>query len=580
MVLAEYLGAGCYFGLCTHHTPVSRTWRIESRPREVLPKVEANPCRYEAMFVTMPRALFALCASSCLACGPRGGPDLANEARSCYNREEMWRPGSPCASPEKGLNPHPPMKPAPPAPSTSAASSGAAPIDVADPVGSLSELFSNSEKAASQWLVGMEAEKFGVYCGKSAPAGAPIEALTYDGDRGVVSIFDFLSTTYGYDIYRETEMGPAVALTRGGASITLEPSAQFELSGSPQSNLHMVFEEFREHYRELDAVTEKFGVRFLHLGFNPLHTLEQLPWVPKRRYPIMRDYLPRKGSRGLDMMQRTATVQVNLDYSSEDDAMSKVMTLLKLTPVIAGMTLNAPFIEGQVSQRKSERQDVWLHMDPARSGLIEELWNKPQPRYADYVNWATRAGMFLFYRDGEAILNTGQSFDAFLREGYQGQRATQADWELHLGTLFPQVRLKRTIEVRCCDCLPLDLSMALPALVVGLTYDSKAFGAAQELAQSISVESARAAQQALPVSGLQTTLADSTVLQYAERLIDIAGAGLQRRSRLDASGKDERQYLAGLSALLERGLTPADELLERFHASGLSVSQFVGQFCR
>jgi glutamate--cysteine ligase len=472
------------------------------------------------------------------------------------------------------------MKAAPPTPKASTVTSGAELIDPNDVIGSLSQVFYNAEKPPAQWLVGMEAEKFGVYCRKAAATPGPIEALTYEGERGVVSIFDFLSTSYGYDVYREVEAGPPVALIRGGASITLEPSAQFELSGSPQTNLHMVFEEFREHYRELDAVTEKYGVRFLHLGFNPLHTPEQLPWVPKRRYPIMREYLPRVGSRGLDMMQRTATVQVNLDYSSETDAMAKVMTLLKLTPVIAGMTLNAPFIEGRVSHRKSERQDVWLNMDPNRSGLIEELWTKPEPKYADYAAWAMRAGMFLFYRDGEAILNTGQPFEAFVRDGYQGHRPTQADWELHLGTLFPQVRLKRTIEVRCCDCLPLDLSMALPALVVGLTYDPIAFGLAQELAQSISLEAGRAAQRELPVSGLETRLGDDTILSYAKRLMVIASDGLTRRNRPDSTGKDERQYLTGLSALLERGLTPADEVLERYRASGLSVPQFVGQFCR
>lgn len=472
------------------------------------------------------------------------------------------------------------MKAPPPPPNTSSADPGAEAIDPRDAMPGLRRVFESAEKPASQWLVGMEAEKFGVYCRKARAPQTPVQPLSYEGERGVVAIFDFLSTTYGYDVYRETENGPAVALTRGGASITLEPSAQFELSGSPQANLHMVFEEFREHYRELDAVTEKFGVRFLHLGFNPLHTQAELPWVPKRRYPIMREYLPRMGSRGLDMMQRTATVQVNLDYQSEADAMAKVITLLKLTPVIAGMTLNAPFIEGRVSHRKSERQDVWLNMDPSRSGLIEELWNKPNPKYDDYVNWALRAGMFLFYRDGEAVLNTGQSFEAFLRDGYQGHRATQADWELHLGTLFPQVRLKRTIEVRCCDCLPLDLSMALPALVVGLTYDSTAFGLARELADSISVEAASAAQRELPVSGLQTRLGEQSILKYAERLMDIARSGLERRHRPDATGKDERQYLTGLSALLERGLTPADDLLLGFKASGLTVPQFVGGFCK
>jgi glutamate--cysteine ligase len=440
-------------------------------------------------------------------------------------------------------------------------------------INSLTQIFRDAEKPLDRWRVGMEAEKFGVYCPGSKP-------LTYEGERGVVGVFEFLSTKYGYSVYRETEDGPPIALQRGDASITLEPGAQFELSGSPHDTLHGVFAEFGEHYVELAEVRERFGLRFLHLGFHPLNTLEELPWIPKRRYPVMRKYLPTKGSRGLDMMQRTATVQANLDYSSEEDAMQKLVTLLRLSPVIAGMTLNAPFYEGRVSRLKSERQDVWLNMDPARSGLLPALWSKKTPKYEDYVKWALQAGMFLFYRDGEALLNTGQTFASFIEDGYEGHKPTAADWELHLGTLFPQIRLKKTLEIRCCDCLPLDLSVALPALAVGLTYDKVAFEQARVLADRISYEDAHEAELQLPSDGLQTPIGESTLQRFAEELIDIARGGLIRRAQLDASGHSEAQYLDNLSRLVGQGRTPADQLLFDLKASQLDVPAFISGPCR
>lgn len=440
-------------------------------------------------------------------------------------------------------------------------------------VSSLTQVFREAEKPSDRWRVGMEAEKFGVYCPGLKP-------LTYEGERGVVGVFDFLKSKYGYSVYTETEDGPPIALQRSEASITLEPGAQFELSGSPHDTLHGVFAEFGEHYIELAEVRERFGLRFLHLGFNPLHKLSELPWIPKRRYPVMRSYLPTKGSRGLDMMQRTATVQANLDYCSEEDAMQKLLTLLRLSPVIAGMTLNAPFYEGRVSELKSERQDVWLNMDPARSGLLPELWAKPNPKYDDYVAWALQAGMFMFYRDGEPLLNTGQTFASFMTDGYEGHKPTLVDWELHLGTLFPQVRLKKTLEIRCCDCLPLELSVALPALAVGLTYDEIAFNQARALAERISYDSARTAELRLPREGLQTPIGGSTLQRFAEELIDIARGGLIRRARLDSGGQSEAQYLDSLSKLVAQGRTPADQLLLDLKASNLDVPAFISGPCR
>jgi len=440
-------------------------------------------------------------------------------------------------------------------------------------VDALCQVFHASEKPIERWRVGMEAEKFGLYCPSKQP-------LTYEGARGVVGIFDFMIEQFGYEPRREKADGPIIALEREGTNITLEPGAQFELSGSPQHTLHAVFDEFNRHHEELQRVKEEFGVRFVHLGFNPLHRQDELPWVPKVRYPVMKEYLPRKGARGLDMMRRTATVQANLDYASETDAMGKLVTLLRLSPIIAGMTLNAPLIEGRVSRLKSERQDVWLHMDPSRSGLIDALWKNPSPKYTDYVHWALDAGMFLFYRNGSPVINTGQTFRTFMEQGFEGYFPNAEDWELHIGTLFPQVRLKRTIEVRCCDCLPLELSMALPALAVGLTYDDVAYDRARALAERVTLAEALQAQAQLPQQGLATALAGTTLGELGKQLLEIAEGGLQRRALFDQNGRDETQYLEALGHLVHQGLTPADRLLDELSKSGLSVVDFVGGFCR
>lgn len=436
----------------------------------------------------------------------------------------------------------------------------------------LTELFHRSEKPAEHWRIGMEAEKFGVHCPTLSP-------LQYEGNQGVQEVFRFLSERFGYRLVTESGGTAPVALVRGGTSITLEPAAQFELSGAPQADLHAVNQEFMLHLEELREVASRFNLHFLHIGFHPLANHDQLPWVPKRRYPLMAAYLPQRGRRGLDMMRRTATVQVNIDYSSERDAMDKLVTLLRLSPVIAAMSLHAPFIEGRRSALLSERQDVWMHMDPARSGLIFPLWSKREPRYRDYVDWALDAGMFLFYRDGQALKNTGQSFKSFLGDGFGGHRPTEEDWQLHLGTLFPEVRLKSTIEIRCCDCLSPELNVAVVALLVGLTYDETALSAAREVAEHITLENVDSLRQRLIRHGLATTTEATTLGDLARTLVDAAQNGLRRRARFDTSGQDESRYLQPLAKLTGANLTPAEQLLAQHARTGASVADFVARCC-
>jgi glutamate--cysteine ligase len=243
--------------------------------------------------------------------------------------------------------------------------------------------------------------------------------------------------------------------------------------------------------------------------------------------------------------------------------MDKVLTLLRLTPLIQAMTANAPFIEGRRSERLSERQDVWLHMDPSRSGLLTALWDKAEPTYQDYVEWALDAGMFLIARDGSIVENTGQTFRDFIANGFDGHRATEEDWRLHLGTLFPEVRLKSTIEVRCCDSLPPRLALAVPALLTGLVYDEGSLDHARELAAGIRAEDAVALQRDVSIHGVRARYRGEPIAASCSRLLDIAERGLHARHALDGAGRDESRHLDPLKALLDVGQCPADDALAR-----------------
>jgi len=423
----------------------------------------------------------------------------------------------------------------------------------------LTELFRQAETAPEKFLIGAESEKIGVH----TETGAPLE---YSGDFSVGRVFSGLVRAHGWEPFGEVEGGPVLGLKRAGASITLEPGAQFELSGAPLPDLHAVAAEQAQHYAELEPITREMGLTWLMTGFHPLARLSDLPWVPKQRYPIMREYLPTQGSGALDMMQRTATVQANFDWSSEADGMRKMRVALRLSPLLQAMFANAPFLEGRASELLSQRGNVWLHMDPSRSGLIAPLWDTAEPGYQHYVDWALDAGMFLFRRNGRLLENTGQSFAEFMRDGFEGERATIGDFRLHLTTLFPEVRLKNTLEVRSCDNLPPELALSAIALWTGVLYDDAALGQAESLTEACTFEGYRAVRPELIRRGLATKLWGRVGWEWAERLLDIARGGLERRARRDGAGADERIYLAPSVELVARRAHPADDALQRFSA--------------
>lgn len=435
----------------------------------------------------------------------------------------------------------------------------------------LSAIFHAAEKPAEQFRIGAEAEKFAIRAD-----GSPLQ---YEGSDGVVGIFESLND-FGWEEERESPDSPVIALRRGHASITLEPGSQLELSGAALPDIHQIDAEFQNHLRELAPISKRLGLNWLGVGFHPLAHQADLGWVPKARYAIMREYLPTKGHAAHDMMRRSATVQANFDFSSEADAMKKLAVSLKLSPIIHAMLANAPFKEGKLAGTKSVRGEVWLNMDPSRSGLIPGVWSAEQPRYRHYVEWALDSGMFLFKRDGKVIANTGQTFRSFIADGFQGHRATLTDWKLHLQTLFPEARLKNTLEVRGCDSLPGTLSMAVPALFTGILYDARALDQAAELLAPLSISIFNRDRLAIVRQGLTAPLGDKRAVDYAQALYDIASSGLSRRGRRNAQNEDERRYLKPLERLLKSAEAPADDLMRGLAADATLTPADVIERCK
>jgi glutamate--cysteine ligase len=362
----------------------------------------------------------------------------------------------------------------------------------------------------------------------------------------------------------ETPGGPVIGLTRADARVTLEPGGQLELSGAPARDICALARESQAHLGDLARFSKDLGVEWLAVGFHPFARPEDLPWVPKIRYGIMRNYFPRRGARGLDMMRRTCTTQANFDYESEHDAVRKLRVALKLTTLVTAMVANSPFFEGRATGEKCERARVWLDVDPDRQGLIPRMWS-PRSTLRDYVEWALDAPMFLFKRKGAAIANTGQPFRRFLADGYGGHAAEIGDWELHLQTLFPEVRLKATIEVRGGDALPSDLAAGLPALWTGVLYDDRALSEAEALTESFDVAQVQAIRQDVARRALGARLGTRSLADIAQDLVDIARGGLGRR------GRDEDRFLDPLAALVERGDCPADRLVRGLPADPVAL---------
>ena len=437
----------------------------------------------------------------------------------------------------------------------------APPLAKGEPITSKRQLvdyLAAGSKARQDWRIGTEHEKFGFTWDDLRP-------LPYDGPRGIRALLEGLARDFGWTPISENA-GP-IALSKEHCNITLEPGGQFELSGAPLETIHQTCGEVHRHLSEVKHVAEPLGIGMLGMGFTPRWRREDIPWMPKDRYKIMRDYMPKKGSLGLDMMLRTCTVQVNLDFENEADMVEKFRVSLALQPVATALFANSPFTEGKPNGFLSYRSHVWTDTDPDRCGILPFVF-EPGMGFERYVDHVLDVPMYFVYRDGRYIDCAGQSFRDFMAgrlPALPGELPTTSDWQDHLTTLFPEVRLKRFLEMRGADGGPWWRLCALPALWVGLLYDKDAQSAAWELVQDWTHEEHDLLRAEVPRRALQAPFRGGTVQDLARRVLAIADAGLKRRAKDLMYVADESHFLAPLLEIAESGQTPAERTLEAFH---------------
>ena len=418
----------------------------------------------------------------------------------------------------------------------------------------LEAYFHDAGKPRERWRVGTEYEKVGIYRDTG-------QAIPYFGKRGVDFILRELIERFGWA--PEEQDGNIIALTRDKAQITLEPGGQIELSGEPCESIHCTYAEFDQHIRELLEVTEPLGIIFLGLGMQPVSRLEQIEWVPKQRYRIMAPYMLKVGKLGQRMMKQTATVQANIDYSDENDAMAKFRTGMGLAPVLIAMFANSPICDGQLNGYRSFREHIWTDTDRNRSGLLKFAF-APEVSFAHYVEYALDVPMYFIVRNKNYIDMTAVTFRQFLTSGYNGERATIEDWNDHLTTLFPETRIKRYLEIRSVDSQPPDLMPALSALVKGAFYDNDCLQAAWDLVKGWSWDERMQVYLDSHRDALAARVRRYSLLDLARELVEIAWEGLRRQKQVNDLGDDETIYLKPLKDLLSQGKCPADVLLEKW----------------
>jgi glutamate--cysteine ligase len=432
------------------------------------------------------------------------------------------------------------------------ASGEAAPIESID---QLVEEFHRSAKPRERWTIGTEYEKFAVEprSGRATP---------FSGVRGIETLLRELAARFGWE--PQEENGRPIALRRGQASITLEPGGQVELSGEPYRTLHETRDELATHVRELSAVGTDLGIAFLGLGMQPVSTLDDIEWVPKQRYAIMRAYMLRVGSMGHRMMKQTATVQANLDYADERDAMRKLRVGMAAAPLVNAMFANSCVSEGRLNGQASYRGHVWTDTDRARCGLLPFAF-RADASFADYVAWALDVPLYFVLRDGQYRTEvTGVPFRRFLATGLDGGPATLDDWRLHLTTLFPEVRLKGYLELRSADSQPPARVLAAPALAKGIFHEADCLDAAEDLVKRWSFTDCVSLYHDVTRSGMAARMKGILVAELVRELYAIADEGLRRQEELDGEGRDERVYLESIREFVEAGRSPAEMVAERW----------------
>jgi len=420
-------------------------------------------------------------------------------------------------------------------------------------------------KPKESWRIGTEHEKFPFHIAENSPV--PYGEALADGGKGIRAMLEGITRFGWVPVYEGTTI-IGLESPKGGGNISLEPGGQFELSGAPLETLHQTCSELHDHLAQVREVGGELGLGFLGLGFTPNWRRDQIPVMPKGRYKIMTEYMKKVGTMGLDMMYRSCTVQVNLDFASEADMVQKFRVAVALQPLATAIFANSPFTEGKPNGFKSFRSHVWTDTDNARAGMVPFVFEEGFG-FERYVDYALDVPMYFVHRDGIYNDVTGQSFRDFMvgkLKGLEGATPTRGDWVNHLTTIFPEARLKNYLEMRGADAGPWARICALPAFWVGLLYDQSSLDAAWDLVKDWTAEERQQLRNDVPRLGLQTPFRNGTLQDIGRRVVEISRAGLQARAQGDGAGSpDETTFLSIVEEVVKTGKSPADILLEAYN---------------
>nr|CAD6605392.1 glutamate--cysteine ligase [Rhizobium sp. TCK] len=432
------------------------------------------------------------------------------------------------------------------------------------PLNSVSELsayLASGARPAEQFRLGTEHEKFAFFAADHSP-------VPYAGEASISALLNGMQARLDWDPIMDGDNIIGLAERSGMGAISIEPGGQFELSGAPLETIHETCQESNRHLDVLREVAEPMGIRFLGIGGSPKWSLAETPRMPKSRYEIMTRYMPKVGKQGLDMMYRTCTIQVNLDFSSEKDMARKMRLSMKLQPLATALFASSPFTEGKPNGLLSWRGDIWRDTDNQRAGLLPFAFNADFG-FDDYVEWALDVPMYFVVRDGRyhdcTHVTFRQFMDGALKEEIAEWEPTLGDWTNHLSTLFPDVRLKRFLEMRGADGGPWRRICALPAFWVGLLYDEAALAAAEEATAAWSYDNVLQLRDTVPAKGLKAEVGGRPLLEIAREIVGISRSGLAARKRLNDEGQDETVFLNTLDEVLAKKATLADDLLMLYH---------------
>jgi glutamate--cysteine ligase len=429
-------------------------------------------------------------------------------------------------------------------------------------------------KPTSQFRAGTEHEKFPFTIEGHRP-------VPYEGQRSIRALLEGMQLLLGWEPIMEGPNIIGLSDVTGGGAISLEPGGQFELSGAPVDTVHQTCSELMSHLAQLREVARPLGIGFLGIGVTPCWTRADMPVMPKGRYRIMTDYMPKVGKHGLDMMYRTCTVQTNLDFSSEADMVKKLRVSLALQPVATALFANSPFTEGKPNGLLSFRSEIWRDTDGDRSGMLPFAF-EPGMGFERYVDYALDVPMYFIKRGDCYVDVAGQSFRDLLAgrlASYPGEHATISDWANHISTIFPEVRLKRYLEMRGSDSGPWRRLPSLAAFWIGLLYDDASLDAAWDVVKDWTAQERQKLRDDVPRLGFKAQIRGRYVFELAKQCLALAHSGLRNRKRIDSDGRDESKHLGALDAILARGKTPAEELLEKFYGPwGRSVDPVYSEY--